>query len=217
MLLDYNCDLILHRTIPLYIGIFDFIVNTGNTREMENNDRQIELKFQKFFTANFPKVKNFAQMLLKSEAEAEDVAQDVFCKLWLQPEIWLDTDRDLDNYIFIMTRNIVLNIFKHQQIEQEYQDEVIEKTFLYELTEKEEVLNNVYYKEMLMIIQLTLEKMPKRRRLIFELSRFRGLSHKEIADKLDVSIRTIEHQVYLALIELKKILILFLFFSNIFK
>lgn len=184
---------------------------------MGNDDRQIELKFQKFFTINFPKVKNLAQMLLKSEAEAEDVAQDVFCKLWLQPEIWLDTDKDLDNYIFIMTRNIVLNIFKHQQIEQEYQDEVVEKTFLYELTEKEEILDNVYYKEMLMIIQLTLEKMPKRRRLIFELSRFKGLSHKEIADKLDVSIRTIEHQVYLALIELKKILVLFIFFSNIFK
>lgn len=203
--------------MPLYIGIIDFIVNTGNTREMENDDRQIELKFQKFFTANFPKVKNFAQMLLKSEAEAEDVAQDVFCKLWLQPEIWLDTDKDLDNYLFILTRNIVLNIFKHQQIEQEYQDEVVERTFLYELTEKEEVLNNVYYKEMLMIVQLTLEKMPKRRRLIFKLSRFKGLSHKEIADKLDVSIRTIEHQVYLALIELKKILVLFIFFSNIFK
>lgn len=203
--------------MPLYIGIIDFIVNTENTREMENDDRQIELKFQKFFTANFPKVKNFAQMLLKSEAEAEDVAQDVFCKLWLQPEIWLDTDKDLDNYLFILTRNIVLNIFKHQQIEQEYQDEVVERTFLYELTEKEEILNNVYYKEMLMIVQLTLEKMPKRRRLIFKLSRFKGLSHKEIADKLDVSIRTIEHQVYLALIELKKILVLFIFFSNIFK
>ena len=203
--------------MPLYIGIIDFIVNTGNTREMENDDRQIELKFQKFFTANFPKVKNFAQMLLKSEAEAEDVAQDVFCKLWLQPEIWLDTDKDLDNYLFILTRNIVLTIFKHQQIEQEYQDEVVERTFLYELTEKEEILNNVYYKEMLMIVQLTLEKRPKRRRLIFKLSRFKGLSHKEIADKLDVSIRTIEHQVYLALIELKKILVLFIFFSNIFK
>lgn len=184
---------------------------------MENNDRQIELKFQRFFTTNFPKVKNFAEMLLKSETEAEDVAQDVFCKLWLQPEIWLDNDRDLDNYIFIMTRNVVLNIFKHQQIEQEYQDEVIEKTLLYELTEKEEILNNVYYKEMLMVIQLTLEKMPKRRRLIFGLSRFKGLSHKEIAEKLDVSVRTIEHQVYLALIELKKVLLFFIFFSNIFK
>lgn len=184
---------------------------------MENIDRQNEMKFQRFFIANFPKVKNFAQMLLKSEAEAEDVAQDVFCKLWLQPEIWLDNDKELDGYIFIMTRNIILNIFKHQQIEQEYQEEAFDKAILYELTDREEILNNVYYKELLMIVQLTLEKMPKRRRLIFELSRFRGLSHKEIAEKLDVSIRTIEHQIYLALIELKKILLVLFFFCNIFK
>lgn len=58
-------------------------------------------------------------MLLKSEADAEDVAQEVFCKLWLQPEIWLDNERDMDDYLFIMTRNIVFNIFKHQQIERE--------------------------------------------------------------------------------------------------
>lgn len=184
---------------------------------MENIDRQNEMKFQRFFIANFPKVKNFAQMLLKSEAEAEDVAQDVFCKLWLQPEIWLDNDKELDGYIFIMTRNIILNIFKHQQIEQEYQEEAFDKAILYELTDREEILNNVYYKELLMIVRLTLEKMPKRRRLIFELSRFRGLSHKEIAEKLDVSIRTIEHQIYLALIELKKILLVLFFFCNIFK
>ena len=182
---------------------------------MENNDKQIELKFQRFFIANFPKVKNFAQMLLKSEAEAEDVAQDVFCKLWLQPELWLDNDKELDNYIFIMTRNIVLNIFKHQQVEQDYQEEIMEKTLLYELTEKEEVLNNVYYKEMLMIVQLTLEKMPKRRRMIFEASRFQGLSNKDIAEKLGVSIRTVEHQIYLALIDLKKILLFLVFFSSL--
>lgn len=45
---------------------------------MENNDRQIELKFQRFFTVNFPKVKNFAQMLLKSEADAEDCGSRCF-------------------------------------------------------------------------------------------------------------------------------------------
>lgn len=182
---------------------------------MENNNKLIELKFQRFFTENFPKVKNFAQMLLKSEADAEDIAQDVFCKLWLQPDLWLNNDKELDNYIFIMTRNIVLNIFKHQQIEHEYREEVIERTLLYELTEKEDVLENVYYKEMQMIVQLALEKMPKRRRLIFEMSRFNGLSHKEIAEKLNVSVRTIEHQVYLALIELKKLLLFSLLFSLI--
>lgn len=183
---------------------------------MENNDRQMDLKFQRFFTTNFPKVKNFAQMLLKSEVEAEDVAQDVFCRLWSQPDIWLNNDRELDGYMFMMTRNTIINIFKHQQIEQEYQDSILDKSVLSELTENEDILKNIYYEEMLMVVRLTLEKMPERRRLIFELSRFKGLNYKEIAEKLNVSVRTVEHQVYLALIELKKVL-LFFFFLFFFK
>lgn len=183
---------------------------------MGNNAKQLEIEFQHFFLKNFPKVKNFAQMLLKSEVDAEDVAQEIFCKLWSQPEIWLDNERDPDCYIFIMTRNFILNIFKHQQVEQEYKESFRTKAILNELTENENVLKNIYYKEMLMTIHLTLEKMPIRRKLIFELSRFEGLSYKEIAEKLDVSIRTVEHQVYLALIELKKMLFL-LFFFQIFK
>ena len=87
---------------------------------------------------------------------------------------------------------------------------------LHELIEGEDALNNIYYEEMLLVVRLTLEKMPERRRLIFELSRFKGLSYKEIAEKLNVSIRTVEHQGYLALIELKKVL-LFLFFLFSFK
>ena len=78
---------------------------------MEINVKQIELKFQRFFTENFPKVKNYAQMLLRSEIDAEDVAQDVFYKLWLQPEIWLDNEKELDNYLFIMTRK---DVYKRQ-------------------------------------------------------------------------------------------------------
>ena len=183
---------------------------------MEINVKQIELKFQRFFTENFPKVKNYAQMLLRSEIDAEDVAQDVFYKLWLQPEIWLDNEKELYNYLFIMTRNIILNIFKHQQIEQDYQEGYLEKAVLHELMESEDTLKNIYYEEMLLVIRLTLEKMPERRRLIFELSRFKELSYKEIAERLNISIRTVEHQVYLVLIELKKVL-LFLFFLFSFK
>ncbi len=97
---------------------------------MENNDKQIELKFQRFFTGEFSEVaRTFAQMLLKSESDAEDVAQDVFCKLWMQPELWLDNDKELDNYIFIMTRNLVLNIFKHQQVEARISDGGYRKNF----------------------------------------------------------------------------------------
>ena len=183
---------------------------------MENNDRQIELKYQRLFTTSFPKVKNFARMLLKSEADAEDVDQDIFCRLWLQPEIWLDNERELDDYLFIMTRNVIMNIFKHQQVEYEYQESIFEKTLLAELTENEDILKNIYYNEMLLAIRLTLEKLPERRRMIFELSRFQGMNYKEIAEKLGVSVRTVEHQVYLVLVELKKVLF-FIFFLFSFK
>lgn len=181
---------------------------------MENKERQVELKFQHFFMTYFPKVKNYARMLLKSEVDAEDVAQDIFCKLWQQPEIWLDNERNPDGYIFMTVRNSILNIFKHRQIEREYQEDFLERTILEEFMEDEGALENLYYEEMLITIRMTLEKMPERRRLIFELSRFKGISYKDIAGKLNLSIRTVEHQVYLALIELKKVLLfLILLFS----
>ena len=182
---------------------------------MEHNDKLVELKFQHFFTHYFPKIKNFAQMLLKSEADAEDVAQEVFCKLWLQPEIWLDNENKLDDYLFIMTRNIVFNIFKHQQIEKDYNEMAAEKIILAEITGENSILDHIYYKEMLMVIKLTLERMPTKRKTIFELSRFEKLSNKDIAEKLNVSIRTVEHHIYLALADLKKILF-FLFFPTLF-
>lgn len=150
-------------------------------------------------------------MLLKSEADAEDVAQEVFCKLWLQPEIWLDNERDMDDYLFIMTRNIVLNIFKHQQIERDFMDMAAEKAVLAELMGEEQILKNIYYKEMLMTIYLELERMPAKRREIFK------LSNKEIAEKMGVSVRTVEHHIYLALTDLKKILVFLFFFSHLFK
>ena len=173
---------------------------------MENDKRQMEKDFQSFFTVNFPKVKNFARKLLKSDEDAEDVAQDVFCKLWQQPEMWQHPNDKLDGYIFVTTRNIILNMFKHQRIEQEYQVSFIED---------DQALKDIYYKELLMILRLALTKMPERRRMIFEASRFQGLSNKDIAEKLGVSIRTVEHQIYLALIDLKKILLFLVFFSSL--
>src|SRR5574344_1118498 len=176
----------------------------------------VEIKFQRFFTVNFPKVKNFALMLLKSESDSEDVAQDVFLKLWQQPDLWLDKEVTMDGYLFVMTKNMILNIFKHQRVAQEYEEDVIDKGLLSELTGEEEALTDVYYEEMLMLVRLTLEKMPKKRKLIFEMSRFKGFSNKEIADKLDLSVRTVDHQIYLSLIELKKVLLFFIFFLHTF-
>ena len=147
--------------------------------------------FLQLFEVNYSKVKNLAYSLLKSELDAEDVAQEVFTKLWEQQSIWIDNKRELDAYILIMTKNIALNISKHQKIRLEY---------------KERFLESIYFREILQGIYLKLESIPERRRTVFELSRFYGKSHKEIADKMNISVRTVEQQIYLTLIELRKVL-----------
>lgn len=79
--------------------------------------------------------------------------------------------------------------------------------------ESEDTLKNIYYEEMLLVIRLRNAGTPE---INIQLSRFKELSYKEIAERLNISIRTVEHQVYLVLIELKKV-ILFLFFLFSFK
>lgn len=173
---------------------------------MKNDNALVDINvFLKLFKNNYFKVKRFAYGLLKSELDAEDVAQEVFAKLWEQSDIWLNNERELDSYILVMARNIALNISKHQQIKLEYQDWFIKEEALYSLAD-DYFLEKIYCSEMLRFIQSVLTTLPERRKIIFELSRFHGESNKEIADKLNISVRTVERQVYLTLTELRKVL-----------
>ena len=61
-----------------------------------------------------------------------------------------------------------------------------------------------------MLTELAIERLPKRRKRIFRMSRLDGMSNKEIAEALGLSTRTVEHQIYLALRELRRIIFLFL-------
>lgn len=55
---------------------------------MNGKRDDIDARFEQFYAANFPRVKNFARLLTKSEEDAEDIAQNIFLKLWTRPELW---------------------------------------------------------------------------------------------------------------------------------
>ena len=84
------------------------------------------LRFKKFFDLNFPKVKTFAWQLLKSEEDAEDIAQDIFVKLWEKPDLWLEREK-LDSYLYTVVRNHIYNFLKHKAVEYDYLDVAAEK------------------------------------------------------------------------------------------
>ena len=80
------------------------------------------------------------------------------------------------------------------------------------MEEFKDPLNEIYHEELQLLLKLALEQMPDKRRQVFEMSRFMHLSNHTIAEKMDLSIRTVEQHIYLALKDLKKIILIALFF-----
>lgn len=177
------------------------------------DDILLAQRYGAVYSEYYSVVKYFAQSLIKSEEDAEDIAQDVFAKLWTMPEMWAD-NKDIGTYIYAMTKNATLNFIKHRKIKQDYQEQCIEKSLIEEIFRSEdtlEALESIYYKEAVLMVRLALDRLPERRREIFIMSRFKKMSHNEIAEKLNISVRTVEHQIYRALLELKKTILIALF------
>lgn len=168
------------------------------------------LRFREFFNKNYPKVKTFAWQLLKSEEDAEDVAQDIFVKLWENPEVWEERDK-LDSYLYTVVRNHIYNLLKHKNVEENYKEAAAQKMEWEELGLPTPD-DDLQLKELELLIHLTVGRMPEQRRNIFWMSREQGLSSFEIAQKLNISVRTVEHHIYKALQDLKKIIFFLLFF-----
>lgn len=181
---------------------------TGKSLMTYHDEQLKKRKFEQFFILTFPKVKAFAWKILQSEEDAEDIAQDIFVKLWDNPEIWEDKET-WDSYIYTMSRNQIYNFLKHKSIESNYREKVIEEDSpSYEF----DIYDQLYAKELQLLIKLTLDNMPEQRRKVFQMSRQKGMTNKEIADNLQLSIRTVERHIYLALQELKKIILIAFFF-----
>ncbi len=157
-------------------------------------------EFGRFFMANYPKVKLFAQQILKSEEDAEDIAQDIFLKLIDIPEVW--RNKEMGNYyLFKVAKNHIFNFIKHQKIERKYQEALFEKN---QIADEFDVDDKLHVREIELLLHCTVEGMPDRRKEVFKKSRFEGKSNLEIAAELDMSVRTVERHIYLALCDLKK-------------
>lgn len=179
---------------------------------MKKQTEDLDARFEQFYAANFPRIKNFARLLTKSEEDAEDIAQNIFLKLWTRPELWQEQE-NMTSYLYTVTRNEIFNLFKHQKVEHEYEDKMIKAQLIGELCDEDtSLLENLYYKEVLLLIKMSLNQLPPRRRQVFEMSRFEGLSHKEIAEKLQIPLRTVEDHIYKTLTELRKVLMFVILF-----
>jgi len=160
--------------------------------------------FSLLFFEYYPKVKHFIIRLIKSDVFAEDLAQDIFAKIWINREN-LSNVHSFNAYIFQMTKNRVLNHIKSNTVRSIYKNSI--NTEEPSITLEEEFIA----KETQLIIELVVQKMPSRKRRVFEMSRYEGLKNEEIATKLNISKKTVENHLNMAINEIKRSLVLFCF------
>lgn len=153
----------------------------------------------------FAEVYNRYKVLLHTHAykklpdreEAKDIVQDVFTTLWKNREN--NAFNNLPGYLYTAVRNSVINHITRNGVKTRY------ITSIQNFSASGQIIADhlIREKQLAEIIEKEIEALPSKMRAVFELSRKEHLSHKEIAQRLDISEKTVDKQISNALKILK--------------
>ncbi len=164
--------------------------------------------FEHLFKMYYGKVHGYALKMTAMDWAADEIAQNVFYKIWLHREnIFGKTALDetgMKGYIFMMTRNEVMDFYRSKEQIMKFQQQFV-KEFLYE-TGIEKKLD---MQKGLRLVEQIVDSFPKIRKKVFVMSRYKNLTNSEIASFLGISKRTVEKHISLSLQQLRNELLLY--------
>lgn len=152
-----------------------------------------EAVFEDVFKTHFKKLHAYAYTILKDEDEAEEIVQNVFYKLWEKKEKIHELE-SVNAYLYRAVYNDCLNFLKHEKVKASHRSFAVHNN--------SEMDNSGTEKKTLELerrISIALGELPEQCRTIFQMSRFEELKYREIADKMGLSIKTVENQMGKAL------------------
>ncbi len=140
----------------------------------------------------------FALSYLKSKEETEELVQEVFLKIWENRKN-LKKESSLKSYLFTIAYHNMCRLLRNRKIHEKYREKIgVTKVRSINPEEQYE------YQTALEQVDLLIEKLPENQRVIFRKSRMEGKSTKEIAVEMNLSPRTVDNQISLALKYLRK-------------
>lgn len=160
----------------------------GNTSSYQLDAAEYEIVFRQYYES----LCHYANMLMKDMDAAEEVVQNTFVKLWEKKES-LNIESSLKSYLYKSVYHASLNEIKHQNVKNKYINMHNTEEPYSDMQSASQV------KDLEKRIEQALLKLPEQCRLIFQMSRFRQLKYREIADVLNISVKTVENQMGKAL------------------
>lgn len=157
-------------------------------KEELNDHGTFELVFSKYYK---PLV-IYANTFMKDIPESQDIVQQVFVSFWEKRET-LQIHTSLNGLLYKAVYNVCLNRIKQQKTRMNHIQEIKLNSSSSEQSER------VQEKELEKKINVAIDQLPEQCAKIFKMSRFEQLKYQEIADKLGLSIKTVENQMGKAL------------------
>jgi len=154
----------------------------------------IEAGFENLFRSHFKGLHSYAITIVKDEAIAEDIVQQTFFRLWEKRET-MGEIRSLTAYLYRSVHNESLNYLRHVKVKSAYQQFTVQQMN----DQEHSAAQRIGLKELEQRLDKALKELPEQCRTIFQMSRFEELKYREIADRLGLSVKTIENQMGKAL------------------
>jgi RNA polymerase sigma-70 factor (family 1) len=151
--------------------------------------------YKELYTLLYGYLFQFARTFVKSRETAEEIVSDVFIKVW-EKRRDLDKIENLKVYLYVSTRNTAYNYLEKQR-----------RTAVNHLEDYEAEFTSVYFDpeqllitaDMLKLIQKAIDQLPPKCKMIFRLAKEDGLKYREVAEVLNISVKTVENQLAIAL------------------
>jgi RNA polymerase sigma-70 factor (ECF subfamily) len=162
--------------------------------------------FEKLYNEYYESLCRFAQRFVCDLDTSREIVQDVFVRIWEKRSELLG-EQSLKSYLYRSVRNQCLDHLKHLNIEYEYEKKRVREMQETEsgfFTSDDHPLDGLITEELRNSILTAIDNLPEKCKEIFKLSRYEGMKYREISEELDISIKTVETQMYRAIKSLKK-------------
>jgi RNA polymerase sigma-70 factor (ECF subfamily) len=151
--------------------------------------------FCKIYESYNSLIYHLAIQYMHDQEDARDIVQETFIKLW-ETRKTLSDHKNLGNYLYTIAKNLCINVLSKRKNSYKYLDSLKQKETEFNL----KALHNIdpsklFQDEIQVLVRQALDESTPEARKIFTYSRFSGKTNKEIAEELDISIKTVEYHM----------------------
>jgi RNA polymerase sigma-70 factor (ECF subfamily) len=165
-----------------------------------------EKAFKQLFDLYAGRLFQFSYSFLKNRSMAEEAVSDVFFKVWLNRSSLIHIE-NLKAYLFKATYNTTLNYLDEKKRKKAISlDDVEVDLVIDQICPETELIS----KELKDIIEKAIDSLPSRCKLIYKMAKVEQMKYKEIAELLNISVKTIDHQLTIAIKKIGEVIKLYL-------